>query len=305
MATPTQVTAIFNRLTALDGITSPVPSGAAVPTIEKDLNGLHTTINQLTLTIQAQLNEIGQQLQTLQGTVNKILGGVPGIVPISAPAVTGDALTAYDATTGLFTQDHFATGATGATGPSGPTGPTGIQGPTGPGTGVTGPAGPTGPQGDTGPTGSQGVTGPAGPTGDAGPIGATGATGDTGPSGIDIIAAVDLTNQSADVPGTRLYNVTTGKYRVSAYIVLTATDGASSTLPSVQIQWADPDTNTQTGWLALTPTNSADMFNTVLQGSAFINAKGGGDLTYNTTGYVSNTPNAMKFALHIVLEAII
>lgn len=104
MATPTQVMEILNRLTALDGITSPVPSGAQVPVIQKDLNGLHTTINQLTLTLQAQLNTIAQQLQTLQGTVNKILGGVPGIVPISAPAVVNEALTAYDATTGLFTQ---------------------------------------------------------------------------------------------------------------------------------------------------------------------------------------------------------
>jgi len=77
MATPTQVTAIFNRLTALDGINSPIPSAAAVPTVEKDLNGIHTTINQLTLTIQAQLNAIGQQLSTLQGTVNELLPTPP------------------------------------------------------------------------------------------------------------------------------------------------------------------------------------------------------------------------------------
>jgi hypothetical protein len=111
MATSTQVNEILNRLTALDGITSPIPSGAQVPVIQKDLNGLHTTINQLTLTIQAQLNAVSQQLQTLQGTVNKILGGVPGIVPISAPAIPGDAITAYDATTGLFTQAPVDTGA--------------------------------------------------------------------------------------------------------------------------------------------------------------------------------------------------
>jgi hypothetical protein len=118
------------------------------------------------------------------------------------------------------------------------------------------------------------------------------------------IAAVDLATQSADIPGTSLYNVTTGMYRVSAYIVLTTVDGVSSTLPSVQIQWADPDTNTAVGWLALTPTNSGDVFNTILQGSAVIHAKGGGGLSYNTTGYASNSPNAMKFALHIRLEAL-
>jgi hypothetical protein len=79
MATPTQVMEIFNRLTALDGIGSPVPSQMAVPTIDLDLNGLHTTINQLTLTIQAQLNTVAQQLQTLQGTVNTLLGGTGGL----------------------------------------------------------------------------------------------------------------------------------------------------------------------------------------------------------------------------------
>ncbi len=71
---PMQVNAILNRLTALDGITSPVPSAAAVPTIEADLNGVHTTIAQVTLTIQAQLNEVTQQVATLQGTVNELLG---------------------------------------------------------------------------------------------------------------------------------------------------------------------------------------------------------------------------------------
>jgi hypothetical protein len=278
MATPAQVSAILNRLTALDGITSPVPSGAAVPVIEKDLNGLRTTINQLTLTIQAQLNEVSQQLQILQGTVNKILGGVPGIVPVSAPAVVGEAVTAYDATTGLFTQASF----TGSIGP-------------------TGSAGPTGSTGTTGPTGPTGITGPIGATGIAG---ATGPTGATGPAGLNVVAAVDLTSQDADISETALYNLAGGVNRVSAYIVLTTADGSSSTLPSVQIRWADPDTNTQTGWLVLTPTNSADTFNTVLQGSAMINAKYGGGLDYNTTGYVSGTPNAMKYAVHIRVEAL-
>lgn len=140
---PMQVNAILNRLTALDGITSPVPSAAAVPTIEADLNGVHTTIAQVTLTIQAQLNEVTQQVATLQGTVNEILGGIPGIVPVTTPGITGEALVAYDATTGEFTQ--AVVGGTGS-GPTGPTGSTGATGPTGP-TGSTGSTGPTGPTG--------------------------------------------------------------------------------------------------------------------------------------------------------------
>src|SRR5208337_748110 len=84
MSSPSQVNAILNRLTALDGITSPVPSAAAVPTIEADLNGIHTTIAQVTLTIQAQLNQVTQQVATLQGTVNELLGNAG----IQLPAYT-------------------------------------------------------------------------------------------------------------------------------------------------------------------------------------------------------------------------
>lgn len=109
MATPAQVNAILNRLTALDGITSPVPSGAAVPTIEADLNGLHTTINQVTLTLQAQLNQVLQQVAVLQATVNEFLGGTPVTAPVNTPAVSGEALIGYDSNTGEFTQGSVAT----------------------------------------------------------------------------------------------------------------------------------------------------------------------------------------------------
>ena len=84
---PSQVNAILNRLTALDGITSPVPSAAAVPTIEADLNGIHTTIAQVTLTIQAQLNEVTQQVATLQATVNQLLGNAGIQLPAYATAL--------------------------------------------------------------------------------------------------------------------------------------------------------------------------------------------------------------------------
>lgn len=63
-----------NRLTALDGVGAQVPSQAAVPTLFAGLNGLKTTINQLTLTIQSQLNTIAQTIATLQTTVNNLLG---------------------------------------------------------------------------------------------------------------------------------------------------------------------------------------------------------------------------------------
>jgi hypothetical protein len=71
MSTPTlaQFILLQNRVTALDGVTSPVPSNAAVPTIEADLNGLHTTINQLTLLLQSQMNTITSQLAQVLGAV--------------------------------------------------------------------------------------------------------------------------------------------------------------------------------------------------------------------------------------------
>lgn len=68
------LTQIDNRLTALDGVGSQVPSSAQVPVLFKGLNGLKTTINQLTLTLQAQLNEISQAIAVLQATVNNLLG---------------------------------------------------------------------------------------------------------------------------------------------------------------------------------------------------------------------------------------
>jgi len=432
MASPAQINAILNRLTALDGITSPIPSAAAVPTIEADLNGIHTTISQVTLTIQAQLNEVTQQVATLQATVNEIAGGIPGIVPITTPGITGEALVSYDATTGHFAQAAFGGGGGAVSSVFGRTNAVTAQdsdyssfyldlaggtltgglivtNPSGVGVTVNGDS-----NGDymlslvpfsSDATGQftiadnfdgsayiyistnsftytasidasgfsfygPGVSSSLSPgqlivSGDSGAVfdvynggtvvafhGGTGAANITEwyangvsgaaplyvdptgvlnatnglktSSGVELvgtitkydnivtvgkgvpsqIAAVDLATQSADIPGTSLYNVTTGMYRVSAYIVLTTVDGVSSTLPSVQIQWADPDTNTAVGWLALTPTNSGDVFNTILQWSAVIHAKGGGGLSYNTTGYASNSPNAMKFALHIRLEAL-
>lgn len=68
MVTPTlQDLAI--RLSAVDGIGATVPSQADIPTIESDLNGLHTTINQLVLTLQTQWNTILTQLQAVQASL--------------------------------------------------------------------------------------------------------------------------------------------------------------------------------------------------------------------------------------------
>jgi len=274
MSSPSQVNAILNRLTALDGITSPVPSSAAVPTIEADLNGIHTTISQVTLTIQAQLNQVTQQVATLQGTVNEIAGGIPGIVPVTTPGITGEALVSYDATTGEFIQASIS--------------------------GDIGPTGPTGPAGNTGPTGATGAASTV-----PGPTGATGATGDTGatgPSGANVAAGIEATDQNADVPQTYNFpSLPDGMYRVSAYIVETVRDGGGSTLPSVMVAWADIDSNTGVNPVAITPPNSSDVQATIEQGDTLVNTKNG-NLQCFTSGYVSNTAGTMRFALHVRVE---
>jgi hypothetical protein len=68
------LTQLDNRLTALDGVGAQVPSAAQVPVLFKGLNGVHTTISQLTLTLQAQLNEVAQAISVVQNSVNNLLG---------------------------------------------------------------------------------------------------------------------------------------------------------------------------------------------------------------------------------------
>ena len=65
MSTPT-LQSISIRLSAVDGIGANPPSGAAIPTIETDLNGIHTTIDQLTLLIQSQLYMVMSQLTAVE-----------------------------------------------------------------------------------------------------------------------------------------------------------------------------------------------------------------------------------------------
>lgn len=54
------------RLSAVDGVNTLVPSSSAIPTIYADLNGLHTTLSQLVLTLQSQWNMILGELTAIQ-----------------------------------------------------------------------------------------------------------------------------------------------------------------------------------------------------------------------------------------------
>ncbi len=75
------------RLSAVDGINTAVTSSASIPTINNDLNGLHTTVNQLALSLQSQLNTIYSQLTTVEaGLAGENLDQAVRLGPLSLGA---------------------------------------------------------------------------------------------------------------------------------------------------------------------------------------------------------------------------
>ncbi len=119
-------------------------------------------------------------------------------------------------------------------------------------------------------------------------------TGGTGP--------VDSTGNVADIPGTTIITpASSGLFRITATIIVTVVDAVSSTLPSVVITWTDADNSTGQSF-TLTPTNAGNLLTTFQQANMEINALASGNIQYSTTGYASNTPATMTFALHIRTE---
>jgi hypothetical protein len=131
------------------------------------------------------------------------------------------------------------------------------------------------------------------------------------------LASVSLTAQNANIAATTFYTTTASPgflYRISAYIVLTTADAASSTLPQVQVTYTDPNTSAATT-IYVTPAASATAVpgastgatNTTTMarsGVVVINASASTAIKYATTGYASGTSGAMKYALNILLEAL-
>lgn len=113
---------------------------------------------------------------------------------------------------------------------------------------------------------------------------------------------VDSTGLSDNVPSTTLIaSPSNRKYRVSASLIVTTVDGASSTLPSLVLTWNDQD-NGQPQSLTLTPTDSGNLQTTFQENDAILNVGSSADVSYSTTGYASGTPNTMLYALHIRVE---
>lgn len=108
-STPT-LSQLSTRLTAVDGIGAAVPSSAAVPTINSDLNGLHETIQQWALVVQADLNKFGQELAQLQTAVAGEANDQAvrlGPVPVDNGAMTGPYTLSFVApySDGLYTTE--------------------------------------------------------------------------------------------------------------------------------------------------------------------------------------------------------
>jgi len=146
----------------------------------------------------------------------------------------------------------------------------------------------------------------------AAPSGATNVTFQTDGSGnvsAYITSAVELTGngfdataQTANISTTDLITTpVAGRYRISAYIIVTTVDGASSTLPSIVLTWNDAD-NGQGQTLTLTPTTTGNLLTTFESGDAFVSVGASAPLAFSTTGYASGTPATMQYAIHITVE---
>jgi hypothetical protein len=121
-------------------------------------------------------------------------------------------------------------------------------------------------------------------------------------SAVELIGdGVDLTAQTANVGPNTLVTTPSGYYRISAYLVVTTVDGASSTLPSLVITWNDLD-NGQSQSFSLTPTNAGNLLTTLEQSDMIVSAGSSASIDYATSGYASGTPATMQYAIHIRVE---
>jgi hypothetical protein len=121
----------------------------------------------------------------------------------------------------------------------------------------------------------------------------------TGPT---TLTPVDLTAQTANIGATTLLAATaSARYLISGYIIVTTVDGVSSTMPKITITWTDPD-NSAAQSFDLTATSAGNTTATIKQGVMVVSAKTATNIQYATSGYVSNTPATMQYALHLTIQ---
>lgn len=121
-------------------------------------------------------------------------------------------------------------------------------------------------------------------------------------SAVELVGdGVDLTAQTANVSPATLVTTPNGYYRISAYLIVTTVDGASSTLPKLTITWNDKD-NGQPQTFDLTPTSAGNLLTTLEQSDMIVSAGSSASIDYAASGYASGTPATMQFAVHIRVE---
>lgn len=148
------------------------------------------------------------------------------------------------------------------------------------------------------------------PAAPAGSVNAKFATDGSGNVSVSVLkSAVELTGfdataQVANIASTPLLTTPpTGRYRVSAYIVVTTAATTSSTLPKVTVTWNDAD-NGQAQTLDLTATNTGNTLTTFAEGSALLSVNVSASISFSTSGYASVGATALAYAVHITLEAL-
>lgn len=125
-------------------------------------------------------------------------------------------------------------------------------------------------------------------------------------------ATVDLTARSAAIAATTLYTpISTGMFRISAYLKVTTVDATSSTLGAVTITYTDGTDSVaqsnvmhmadQTG--AGVTSNSGNTTTSLLTGSMIIFATVGVAIKY-AVAYASNIAGTMQYEIHLKLEAL-
>jgi hypothetical protein len=122
-----------------------------------------------------------------------------------------------------------------------------------------------------------------------------------------IVAQINLIGLNSNVPNTVLYPVPStegGIYRATCYAVETTADAASSTLPNIGIGWTEFDTSTALVAGTVSSTNTANAVGAFGQGQQVFAAKGGTNITYQTSNYASGTAGAMNYNLRIRIERI-
>jgi len=131
-----------------------------------------------------------------------------------------------------------------------------------------------------------------------------------------VVAKLDLTARTNNVPGFTLYSVPSGGaglYRVDCHVVLTIAAGTSSKLPACFVGWFDEDTNHQitcgaggpqlsNGTLTANTVGTTGNLGTGWSESTIIRSAASQAVTICTTGYASTPANAMQFAVHAKIE---